>query len=300
MSVEITIKQKGLLKKKLCRDVILGDKLSFGYFDGVRLGEYEEAMDPNDIIVYNPNCIGRGFTVDCDEEETKEVYMRLLYPTSSEEINDFVDCALRITKAWRGNVDIDMDGEETTIEDINNSRDMFRTTSLNALEDWSQDILKEEEEIDMINLFCAMWSLSVGKKEAAIFANEQSLDSFRDYMHEKQNIDAFYPKPMFYKDDKNSIIGRYVLSEEVTSIFPLKPVVPYGFDNPETEEQLEIDQWFVAFYSFTEKDLIAEIDYEKAISLIPENKKEYYDASSILIDALSLNEIKDIIKNHTN
>ena len=58
MSIDITITQKGLLKKALPLPVILGKDLQYGALEGERLepGKLGEA----DLIAYLPEAIGRG------------------------------------------------------------------------------------------------------------------------------------------------------------------------------------------------------------------------------------------------
>ena len=70
MSIDVCIKQKGLFKKTIPLDVIVGDELAFGINDGMRMvGDDQEG----NMIFYNPNSIGRGFHISWDEEEKNEL-----------------------------------------------------------------------------------------------------------------------------------------------------------------------------------------------------------------------------------
>ena len=70
MSIDVCIKQKGLFKKTIPLDVIVGDELAFGINDGMRMvGDDQEG----NMIFYNPNSIGRGFHISWDEDVEETV-----------------------------------------------------------------------------------------------------------------------------------------------------------------------------------------------------------------------------------
>ena len=98
MSIDVCIKQKGLFKKTIPLDVIIGDELAFGINDGLRMvGDDQEG----NMIFYNPNSIGRGFHISWDEEEKNELNLRLLNPTTTDEMRSFFNCLRRITDYWK-------------------------------------------------------------------------------------------------------------------------------------------------------------------------------------------------------
>ena len=95
MSIDVCIKQKGLFKKTIPLDVIVDDELAFGINDGMRMvGDDQEG----NMIFYNPNSIGRGFHISWDEEEKNELNLRLLNPTTTDEMRSFFNCLRRITE----------------------------------------------------------------------------------------------------------------------------------------------------------------------------------------------------------
>ena len=98
MSIDVCIKQKGLFKKTIPLDVIVGDELAFGINDGMRMvGDDQEG----NMIFYNPNSIGRGFHISWDEDEKNELNLRLLNPTTTDEMRSFFNCLRRITSYWK-------------------------------------------------------------------------------------------------------------------------------------------------------------------------------------------------------
>lgn len=127
MSIDVCIKQKGLFKKTIPLDVIVGDELAFGINDGMRMvGDDQEG----NMIFYNPNSIGRGFHISWDEDEKNELNLRLLNPTTTDEMRSFFNCLRRITSYWKCSVTID--GIEEDIDEYYH-RKMILLPSIIAL-----------------------------------------------------------------------------------------------------------------------------------------------------------------------
>ena len=86
MSIDVCIKQKGLFKKTIPLDVIIGDEFAFGINDGMRMvGDDQEG----NMIFYNPNSIGRGFHISWDEDEKNELIAKLRCRNIDININDY-------------------------------------------------------------------------------------------------------------------------------------------------------------------------------------------------------------------
>ena len=135
----------------------------------------------------------------------------------------------------------------------------------------------------------------LGREEAETFLNDESTDKFKEHMHGKQSIDVYYPKPNFYRTDEG-IMGMYCLSEDVRSIFPKKPFVPFGICDPETDKALEVDVWKVFLYSGSLNTQIGELSYDELIERLPESKVSPFDSENILIEGLNLSEMKGLLK----
>ncbi len=90
MGIDITIKQKGSTKKEILLATVLGEDLSVGYFDGVRLEDDEEQ---GYAVAYNPNLIGRGIVIYFSEDKM-DIDLRISFPTSKEEIGDLISIRL--------------------------------------------------------------------------------------------------------------------------------------------------------------------------------------------------------------
>ena len=288
MSIDVSITQKGLIKRALPFHVILGDDLSYGAFDGLRLSPGDR--DEREFIAYQADHIGRGFSVEWKQGEKENVSLRLLTPTSSEELHDFFTCIKRIGEYWKCGIEVD--GISTTLTSFMNQFEDMVDFNLRTMDNMMQELLDGKAE--EYTLFCAIWPLILGKEEARRLIDSKSLDAFRNYMHEKQCIDAYYASPNFFKDDLGCL-GVYVLSENVRSIFPLRPNVPFGITDPATGKGLEVSRWNLYLYSSTRDGEIGVIPYENFISRLPKDKVEYYDAGNILIENLTLTEMEALL-----
>lgn len=69
MSIDITIKQKGFFKKTLPLSVILGSDLKYGAFVNDAL--IKDTIGEDEIVIYHPEHIGRGFNIIWNENEKK-------------------------------------------------------------------------------------------------------------------------------------------------------------------------------------------------------------------------------------
>lgn len=280
MSIDVCITQKGLFKKGIPLEMLLGDELSYGNFDGLclecgKLGETE-------FLAYHPGHIGRGFSVEWNVNETKAINLRLLTPTSKEELRDFYQCVARISSYWKCSIEVD--GEPTTQKEFLSRFEEMADFNLRTLREMCQRILSGESS--NLTLYSAMFPLVIGKKEAERFADSMSLDDFRDYMHEKQSIDAYYARPKFYRDDQG-FLGVCCLSENVRTILPTVPRVPFGMQNPDTEKALEVGRWEAYLYSGSRNKGLGTLPYEELLSRLPADKVSEFDEEHILVENLS-------------
>lgn len=290
MSVEITIKQRGLFKKPLPLEIILGDNLKYGAYDGLRLAHDE--MGNGEFVAYNPQHIARGFSVQWQEGEKQQIYMRLPVPTCAEEVDDYFDTVERISSFWK-KADIEIDGNPTTMDEINRSRQSMKEFNLSTLNMYGSG--KYGEGVHYI--FCAFWPIALGEREKKRFANAENLDDFRDYLHERQSIDAYYAKPSFYQKG-NEVFGMYAFTEETRSIFPNKAYVPFGVNEPGSNSPLKADNFYVTLYSISKDTSLGAVRYDDFINSLDEDDFEYYDGANKIIEPLGYEKMMDIVEKY--
>lgn len=287
MSIEVTVKQTGIFKKELPLEVILGNQLKYGNFDGLRLSEGELGED--EFIAYHPAHIARGFSVTWKQGEREEVDLRLLTPTCQEELDDFYSCVTRIAGYWKHCV-IELEGEPKKLQEFQSTRDDMLKFNLDVL----HNIGKDESTLRApLTLFCAFWPLVLGKEDLEELSKSTDLSAFRDYMHEKQKLDVYYAKPSFYQDEEG-IFGAYAITEETRSVFPVEPYVPMGITDPNTGEQLKVDRWCISLFSITENRIVGRIDYSRFLKSVPDEMKTPYDAGNVIIEPIELKMMKEM------
>ena len=110
------------------------------------------------MIFYNPNSIGRGFHISWDEEEKNELNLRLLNPTTTDEMRSFFNCLRRITDYWKCSVTID--GIEEDIDDYLSQEDDLLAFNHRIIKEVSEKIANGET--DSLTLMSTMWPLVIG------------------------------------------------------------------------------------------------------------------------------------------
>lgn len=289
MSIDIEITQKGLFKKTLDYNTIIGD-LGYGLYESNRLTEGKIGDD--EFIVYDKEHIGRGISVVCKKGEKEKVSLRMLSPTCEEEIDVLYDIVERIASAWKGCL-VMQDEEKIDPHDLTDLRTQMKEFNKGFL----KTLLEKESEPDsVLAIFSAMWQLDLGEKDKAeLLAASDSIKAYGEWLHRLQEIDAYYAVPSFYSTENDEILGMYFITEDTVSIIPIKPSVPFGFNDPQTGKPIEVSQWLVSFYSITNDNVAGRLPYEKFTEyVLPKSKR--YDGSRIIIDGIKQEEMDDILK----
>lgn len=279
MSIDVCITQKSLFKKRIPLEMILGNELSYGSFDGICL-EYGK-LGETEFLAYHPQHIGRGFSVQWNANETKSVTLRLLTPTSREELNDFYQCIARISSYWK--CEMKVDGSPTMQKEFLSNFENMVDFNLRVLKEMCRRILSGESS--NLTLYSVMFPLVIGKKEAERFVKSVDLNDFRDYMHEKQRIDAYYARPRFYRDAEE-YFGVLCLSEDVRTILPSIPRVPFGIQDPDTGKALEVKRWEAYLYSGSRNKGLGTMPYNELLSRLPQDQVSEFDEEHILVENL--------------
>ena len=283
MSLEVVIKQKLFGRKPMPLEVILGEELYYGNYenDCLNIGE----MGTEEILVYNPERIGRGFSVIWTADEKKAVTLRLLQPTTTRELQDFYAAVERMAKYWEGSLEVE--GQKQSLEVFLASYREMMEFNLKALKDFAGQVL--DGTYDTLALYAAMWPMSMGKEEAALFLQNPHL--FEGWLHEKQAMNVYYETPDFFMGEAG-IVGRFILVNDLPAIFPEPPAVPMGLADPKTGERPESVQWLVTVGIQGEKEPLCDVEYSEFLRLLPAEKKSKYDGGHFLLAELTEEEIR--------
>ncbi|QPK94161.1 DUF4299 family protein [Actinomyces sp. zg-332] len=238
---------------------------------------------------------GRGFELSY-ENDINSYVVRVNTPATSYDWQTAIEVIKALSYKFNSNI-ICENGEVYSAETI----DIF---------DYNADILaglknihkhiNSEELTDLVlqgvNHDCTI-NKELFKK---IYTSEDSVKSFSDFLVEVQNIDAYFAQQMLFssKDDKGSdidekteVVGIYVLSEDVRTVLPFKPVL--SFENYVACKDKQVE-WNIYFY-FTDEVGNTQYPYTDFIEKLPKEKYSFIDANNIVVEPFSKQEILDFM-----
>lgn len=286
MSIDITLRQTAAKKKVLPLEVILGEELVYGAFDGLRTNPGEKGA--RDFIAWNPDHIGRGFSVEWQEGEKRRVDLRLPLPSTNEEIKDFYDCVERIASFW--NCGVEEDGEKAELNVFLSGLKAVQETNDRMIIEMAEQVFMGEKDGSMI-MPAAIWQLAVGKEEARTFL--RAPEKFAPWLHEHQAVDAYYAMAQFF-DRSGKTVGRFTLPVEVPTILPRIPQVPFGYIDTETGLPLVCDTYEIAFLNPEEGKIFACMDYDAFLDRVDATKCERFDGDCFLAQAMDMKELQRV------
>lgn len=290
MTVDVTIRQKGLFKKELKLSDISGRQLKYGKMDGERL-DYDK-LDERSTVFYHPKHIGRGFIIRWSPGERDRVDISLPLPATGEDIDDVFEAVKRICSCWKSS-EIFIDDSPVLPVNLDAQCTEIKEKSLSVL----HKICDNPKISYGPTLFCAFWPLTLGEEERSAFLHDTDLSGFRDYLHGRQSMHLFYAQPKFYRGKR--MIGSYFITESVSSIVPLVPKVPYGTVDSQTGKVLKVDGWYVSFYSVSLKKSLGSIPYSDFAREMDLAAMEKYDATRVILNGMPLQKMEYLITYHS-
>lgn len=256
MSVEATIKQKGLFQKKFTiTDILQLSGLAYGVSDE------NYCILPNQVAEHTLLCdtahLARGIDVSVNKSE---VHLLLSLPTTAAEIRCFYDLIAKVCE-FLHTKHYDREGEKVRIQDNEHFIALDTKTSLSVLESVQSECSKNDRHFE---IFGAVNPISLGPNEFAQIDGD--LEKFADLLHKLQTIDARYAQPKVY-DTPNGRIGVYAMEENVPIIFPITPYIVLN--------QIEnIGAWYIFF---AENQTISYSDFIENVHQV------YYDANHCIV-----------------
>ena len=290
MSIDITIKQTNLIKKTLPLEVITGNVLAYGEYEYDHLEP--DSIGNGEIVLYDPSRIGRGFSVTWTPKEKKAISLRLIHPTTKEELRAFCDTVERIANSWT-NTRIKVDGVRTSLADFLASFDDMVEFNEKTLAFFCRKVINGEH--NDLALHSALWLLFLDHDNAKIFMD--SPESFGDWLHTKQTAANVYNSPMLW-GTQESPIGVYAFVGDCRYIMPKSPSIPFGmvFSGG---GKINCNVWKVMLpQKTTDADqMVADYskyvtaDYFRFLDIIPEDRISEYDSNHILIEPFTDQEL---------
>ena len=305
MSISFYVKNK---KKFLGYEAVLNVEEALTILDK-ELNTYNTGnIDVNDLLlspISNYECLligedkvsARGFELSYDNKN-KDYAVRVFTPSSREDWLLALEYIKALAKKFGSEI-INERGEVYTVDNI----DKF---------DYINDILYGIEvitsnmksgEAHNYTIFGIDRVVSLNQEMLDKINNSDSpIDTFSNIVKEIQYLDAYSAHQQFYKNKTDGkIIGAYTLTQNLRTILPYKPSVE--FENSDIVKNDEISFWNIALVTINgdENDpnsyqVAGQIDYDDFIKKLPISKYKFIDASYIMVEPLSKEEILDLLK----
>jgi len=305
MSISFYVKNK---KKFLGYEKVLNVESALTMLDK-ELNTYNTGnIDINDLLlspVSNYQCLligedkvsARGFELSYDDKN-KDYAVRIFTPSSREDWLLALEYIKALAKKFGSEI-INERGETFTIDNI----DKF---------DYINDILYGIEVItsnmksgktDNYTIFGIDRVVSFNQEMLDKINNSDSpIDTFSNIVKEIQYLDAYSAHQQFYKNKADGkIIGAYTLTQNLRTILPYKPSVE--FENSDIVKNEDISLWNIGLVTINgdENDpnsyqVAGNLNYDDFIKKLTINKYKFIDASYIMVEPLSKEEILDLLK----
>ncbi|WP_339015689.1 DUF4299 domain-containing protein [Fusobacterium animalis] len=305
MSISFYVKNK---KKFLGYEKVLNVEEALTILDK-ELNTYNTGnIDINDLLlspVSNYQCLligedkvsARGFELSYDNKN-KDYAVRIFTPSSREDWLLALEYIKALAKKFGSEI-INERGEVYTVDNI----DKF---------DYISDILYGIEVItsnmksgktDKYTIFGIDRVVSFNQEMLDKINNSDSpIDTFSNIVKEIQYLDAYSAHQQFYKNNEDyRIMGAYTLTQNLRTILPYKPSVE--FENSDIVKNDEVSCWNIGLVTINGDENVpnsyqvaGNLNYDDFIKKLPINKYKFIDASYIMVEPLSKEEILDLLK----
>ena len=305
MSISFYIKNK---KKFLGYEAVLNVESALTLLNKELNVYNNKNIDINDLLlspVSNYECLligedkvsARGFELSYDNKN-KDYAVRIFTPSSREDWLLALEYIKALAKKFGSEI-VNERGETFTVDNI----DKF---------DYENDIIYgiatilsglEDKEVKVYNIYGINRVVSFNQEMSNKIENSVSpIDTFSNIIKEIQYLDAYSANQQFYQNNEDyRIIGAYTLTENLRTILPYKPSVE--FENSDIVKNDEISCWNIGLVTIEgdENDpnsyqVAGQIDYDDFIKKLPISKYKFIDASYIMVEPLSKEEILDLLK----
>ena len=305
MSISFYVKNK---KKFLGYEPVLNVESALSLLDKELNVYNNKNIDINDLLlssVSNYECLligedkvsARGFELSYDNKN-KTYVVRIYTPSSREDWLLALEYIKALAKKFGSEI-VNERGETFTVDNI----DKF---------DYENDIIYgiatilsglEDKEVKVYNIYGINRVVSFNQEISNKIENSVSpIDTFSNIIKEIQYLDAYSANQRFYQNEEDGrIMGAYSITESVRTIIPYKPSVE--FHNSDIVKNDDIAYWNMSFVVINgdENDRnsyqpVGRIAYDDFIKKLPKEKYKFIDASYIMVEPLTKEEISDFLK----
>lgn len=305
MSISFYVKNK---KKFLGYEKVLNVEEALTILDK-ELNIYNTGnIDINDLLLYpvsNYQCLligedkvsARGFELSYDNKN-KDYAVRIFTPSSREDWLLALEYIKALAKKFGSEI-INERGEVYTVDNIDKFN--YESDILYGIEVITSNM--KSGKPDNYTIFGIDRVVSFNQKMLDKINNSDSpIDTFSNIVKEIQYLDAYSAHQQFYKNKTDGkIIGAYTLTQNLRTILPYKPSVE--FENSDIVKNEDISLWNIGLVTINEDkndpnsyQVAGNLNYDDFIKKLPINKYKFIDASYIMVEPLSKEEILDLLK----
>ena len=305
MSISFYVKNK---KKFLGYEKVLNVEEALTILDK-ELNTYNTGnIDINDLLlspVSNYQCLligeakvsARGFELSYDNKN-KDYAVRIFTPSSREDWLLALEYIKALAKKFNSEI-INERGEVYTVDNIDKFN--YESDILYGIEVITSNL--KSGEAHNYSIFGIDRVVSFNQEMLDKINNSDSpIDTFSNIVKEIQYLDAYSAHQQFYKNKADGkIIGAYTLTQNLRTILPYKPSVE--FENSDIVKNDEVSCWNIGLVTINgdENDpnsyqVAGNLNYDDFIKKLPINKYKFIDASYIMVEPLSKEEILDLLK----
>lgn len=305
MSISFYVKNK---KKFLGYEKVLNVEEALTILDK-ELNTYNTGnIDINDLLlspVSNYQCLligedkvsARGFELSYDNKN-KDYAVRIFTPSSREDWLLALEYIKALAKKFGSEI-INERGEVYTVDNIDKFN--YESDILYGIEVITSNL--KSGEAHKYSIFGIDRVVSFNQEILDKINNSDSpIDTFSNIVKEIQYLDAYSAHQQFYKNNEDyRIMGAYTLTQNLRTILPYKPSVE--FENSDIVKNDEVSCWNIGLVTINgdENDpnsyqVAGNLNYDDFIKKLPINKYKFIDASYIMVEPLSKEEMLDLLK----
>ena len=249
------------------------------------------------LLIGEDNVSGRGFELSYNSKN-KSYVIRVFTPSTREDWILALEYIKTLAKRFNSEI-INERGEIYTVDNIDKFD--YESDILFGINSISLKI--NDREIDKYIIFGINRVVSFdGKMIEKIYGSSNAIDTFSNMVKEIQYLDAYSAHQNFYKNnDDGKIMGGYALTQGVRTILPYEPSIE--FENSDILKNDDISFWNIGLVIIDgdendEKNYygVGNLNYNDFIKKLPKNKYKFIDASYIMVEPLSKEEILELVK----
>ena len=265
-------------------------------------------IDINDLLlspVSNYECLligedkvsARGFELSYDNKN-KDYAVRIFTPSSREDWLLALEYIKALAKKFGSEI-INERGEVYTVDNIDKFD--YINDILYGIEVVSSNL--KDKDVEVSSIYGINRIVSFNQEMLDKINNSDSpIVTFSNIVKEIQYLDAYSANQQFYKNKADGkIIGAYTLTQNLRTILPYKPSVE--FENSDIVKNEDISLWNIGLVTINgdENDpnsyqVAGNLNYDDFIKKLSVNKYKFIDASYIMVEPLSKEEILDLLK----